>query len=157
MLYKKIFKNSSTSYSQFLTKKSRAYLNIPSISTVNFDFFKRSATFHYQHLYAEKKSQNVFYRAIFFSFSLIFMILGIMIFFKTTNPSCSIYFGNCSMIKDCVNAICLMLAGCSFALGYFLNPEKEAIKYLIKKVKNELKQPTKNLQIEFKQLFYSKG
>src|ERR1700692_2109671 len=102
---KRLLNNSSTSYSQFLKSKDHHvhYLNEQTMDSVDFDFFRRSVSLHYQHAYAENKWKNIFYRSIFFGFSFLFFILGIIIFFKTTNPICSIYLGNCSIIKNWVN------------------------------------------------------
>lgn len=151
---KKLLKASSTSYSQFLQAKQSVHcLTEPVKAPIDIDFFKRSVSLHYQHFYATKKWQNTLYRAIFFGFSLLFIALGLMIFFKTTNPICGLYFGNCSLIKNGVNFFCALLATGAFTLGYKIHPEKEAIKHLVKKVENELHGPAKQLQIEFNAIF----
>lgn len=151
---KTLLKASSTSYSQFLQPKQPAHsLNDQAKATVDIDFFKRSVSLHYQHLYAAKKWHNTLYRFIFFGFSFLFIILGLIIFFKTTNPICSIYFGNCSLVKNWINMLCMLLSISSFTLGYKIHPEKEAIRHLVKKMESELNSPAKQLQIEFHAIF----
>ena len=150
MQNKKLLKASSTSYSQFLQAKHPVHcLTEPAKTPIDIEFFKRSVSLHYQHVYARTKWQNAIYRGIFFAFSFLFIVLGLMIFFKTTNPICSIYFGNCSLIKNWVNLFCVLLSAGAFTLGYKIHPEKEAIKHLVKKVENELSGPAKQIQIEF--------
>lgn len=150
MLEKKLLKT-STSYSQFMQSKNPEIhcVSEPAASSVDIDFFRRSVSLHYQHVYASKKWQNTFYRLIFYGFSFLFFLLGLIIFFKSTNPVCGLYLGNCSIIKNWVNFLCVLPASGSFTLGYKIHPEKEAIKYLVKKVENELSGPAKQIQIEF--------
>jgi len=154
MTEKSVFKTSSTSYSQFLrSKEARIHcLSEPDVS-IDIDFFRRSIAFHYQHVYATKKWQNWLYRFIFFSFSLLFAVLSIMIFFKVANHHCGFYFGDCSTAKNCVNISCLLLSGSALALGYKIHPEKEAIRYLASKIEKELNGPAKQVQIEFNAIF----
>lgn len=147
MLDKSLLKSTSTSYSQFL--QTRHHVHCMTESPVDNHFFKRSISLHYQHLYAAKKWQNSFYRIAFYTFSAFFCILSIMIFFKTTNPTCSQYLVHCSIIKNWVNLLCILLSTGAFALGYLIHPEKDAIKYIVKKVERELNSPAKHIQIEF--------
>lgn len=155
MIEKNAFKTSSTSYSQFLrSKKAHIHcLTEPSDMSIDIDFFKRSIAFHYQHMYATKKWHNWLYRFIFFGFSVVFAVLGILIFFKVANHSCGYYFSECSIAKNCVNVCCLLLSGSAFALGYQIHPEKDAIRHLVSKVEKELNSPAKQLQIEFNAIF----
>lgn len=142
-MVKNLIKSESTSYSQFLKHKPLVE------DAIDINFFKRSVSLHYQHHYAAKKRHNSLYRFVFFGFSLMFCVFGVLIFFKTINPACSIYLGNCSLIKNSVNALCMLLSIGSFFIGYKIHPEKEAIKHLVKKIENELYSPAKHLQIEF--------
>ena len=155
MQEKVMFKASSTSYSQFLESKEQhmRHLNQSHSVSVDIEFFRRSISLHYQHLYATKKLQNMFYRSLFFGFGLLFLALGTIIFFKTTNYACGLYFANCGMIKNCINFCCLMLAAGAFAFGYKIHPEKEAIRFLVSKVEKEFNSPAKHLQIEFNAIF----
>jgi len=139
MLDKLLFKATPVSYSRFLQRKE----------SIDSDFFKRSISIHYQHVYATKKWQNWFYRFIFFGLSLLFLVLGTIIFFKTINFACGIYFKNGLLVKNGVNLLCLLLAGGTFGIGYKIHPEREAIQYLIGKVGRELSHPAKDIQIEF--------
>lgn len=150
MFDKKLLQTSSTSYSQFLEVKQPVHSwTETAASPIDINLFSRSVSLHYQHLYATKKWQNIFYRYIFFAFSFLFFALGMMIFFKTTNPLCSLYFGNCSLIKNGVNLGCMLLAIGSFMVGYKIHPEKEAIKHLIRRIESQFNGPAKHIQIEF--------
>jgi hypothetical protein len=86
---------------------------------------------------------------IFYAFSGLFFIFGIVIFFKTVNPACGLYFIDCSLIKNWINLLCVLFSTGAFAVGYLIHPEKEAIKYLVKKVERELHAPARRIQIEF--------
>lgn len=133
-------KSISTSYSQFLqAKHSVQVLNDHIKSAVDIEFFKNSISLHYQHLYRSAKTKNTFYRMIFFGFSLLFVVLGLMMFFKTTNPICSIYLGNCSVIKNEVNFLCGLFSVGAFTLGMVIHPEKEALKHIARVAKFPLK------------------
>lgn len=150
MLRKKIFKDAPVSYSHFLqSKEPHIHCLIEARESVDIEFFRRSISSHYQHVYAKKKWQNWAYRFIFFTLGLIFLTLGFIIFFKTTNFACGFYVKNCALVKNGVDCLCLLLAGGAFAIGYKIHPEKDAIQYLIGKVEKELTHPAKNLQIEF--------
>lgn len=156
MLTKTAFKNVNISYSQFLpTKKHPVHCLIdpPSVS-VDIEFFKRSISLHYQHIYAIQKWKNWCYRFIFFSLSLTFLCLGGMIFFKTNNPMAGIYFNhNGLFIKNFINIVCFILAMGTFTLGYKIHPEKEAIQHLFNIFDKQLEGPAKHVQIEFNAIF----
>lgn len=151
MRRKILFKASPISYSQFLPSKGQNMHCLAEVkgSLVDTEFFKRSISLHYQHIYATKKWQNWIYRMIFFSMGLLFLVLGFIIFFKTVNFACGFYFKNCALVKSSINTICFLLAGGAFAIGYKIHPEKEAIQHLVGKVDREMDSPAKHLQIEF--------
>jgi hypothetical protein len=150
MLEKTLFKASPVSYSRFLqSKEFHVHCLTDARESVDIAFFRRSISFHYQHAYAKKKWQNWVYRFIFFGFGLLFLVLGAMIFFKTVNFACGFYIKNCTLVKNGINLLCLLLAGGAFAIGYKIHPEKDAIQYLMGKVERELTHPAKHLQIEF--------
>lgn len=154
MLGKIVFKRGSTSYSQFLQSEKHAHSFHSPNSSVDIEIFRRSISLHYQHVYATQKWQNWIYRFIFFGFGLLFLALGSIIFFKTTNYVCSFYFSNnCVAIKNGINFFCLLLATCAFVFGYKIQPEREAIRYLVGKVAKEFSTPAKQLQIEFNAIF----
>jgi hypothetical protein len=148
-----LFKNSPISYSKFLQSKEDR-IHVHALTTVkdpavDVEFFRRSISLHYQHVYATKKWQNGIYRFIFFGFGLLFLAFAAIIFFKTVNFTCGIYFKDCALVKNYINVICLFLAGCAFITGYKIHPEKDAMHYLIGKVEREGNCPEKHLQIEF--------
>lgn len=150
MLQRSFLKNSSISYSHFLQpKKTHIHHLTEARDCVDIEFFRRSISLHYQHVYASKKCQNWIYRLTFFCFGFLFLILSTIIFFKTVNFACSMYFKDSILVKNGVNALCFLLAGSSFGLGYKIHPEKEAIHFLMGKVERELQHPSKNLQLEF--------
>lgn len=144
----------SNSYSQFLQTNTQLHqFTETSDSFVDIEFFRRSISIHYQNLYATKKRQNILYRFLFFGFGILFLILGILIFFKTTNAACGLFFGNCSVIKNCVDGVCLLFSSVAFTVGYIIHPEKDAIHHLVSRVERELKNPVKQLQVEFNAIF----
>jgi hypothetical protein len=154
MFDKKLFKNSSFSYSQFLQSKNPHvhYLSEATDSSVDIEFFKRSLTLHYQYIYVTEKRHNWIYRSIFFGFSLLFFVLAILIFFKTVNFACGVYFKDSLLVKNCINSLCFALAGGSFFIGYKIHPEKDAMQYLMGKVQRDWNDPAKHLHIEFNTL-----
>jgi hypothetical protein len=149
-----MLKTTSTSYSQFLQPKNRQmhYITEPDL-VVDINFFKKSISSHYQHLYKAKKWQNMLYRFAFFAFGLLFFVLGVLIFFKTTNYLFGFYFSNAALVKSSINLSCLLLAGSSFTTGYFIHPENEAILYLARKVEKELSTPIRQLHLELNEIF----
>lgn len=153
MQNKTLFKASPVSYSQFLQSGDKEQqvrcLTEANNASVDIEFFKRSISLHYQHIYATKKWQNWIYRFIFFALSLLFLTLGAIIFFKTVNFTCGLYFKNCILVKNCIDIVCFLFAGGAFIMGYKIHPEKEAIHHLVGKVERELSNPAKHLQIEF--------
>jgi hypothetical protein len=152
---KSLFKASSTSYSQFLSSNEKHVQHFRDSHSISLEseFFRRSITLHYQHVYEAKKCQNVFYRLIFFSFGLFFLALATLIFFKTTNYMYGLYFADSGMIKNGINLCCILFAAGAFGLGYKIHPEREAIRFLANKVEKELNCPDKRMQIEFNAIF----
>lgn len=156
MVHKTVFKASPVSYSRFLQSKEPRIQCLTGVrestdvkDSIDIEFFRRSISLHYQHAYASQKWQNWMYRAIFFGIGLLFLAMGTIIFFKTVNFACGFYFKNCSLVKNSINTLCLLMATGAFAVGYKIHPEKEAMQYLIGKVEREFTQPAKHLQIEF--------
>ncbi|CUI17043.1 Conserved hypothetical membrane protein [Candidatus Protochlamydia naegleriophila] len=149
-----LLKGSSISYSRFLTCSPQNDLfNKKSEPLLDIDFFRRSIALHYQHVYNFRKRQNTAYRIIFFGLSMLFFFLFIGIYFKTANYACGLYFGQCDIVKNCVDGSCLLLSAFTFALGYLTHPDKEALRYLVKKVKKELNSPTHQVRIELNMIF----
>jgi hypothetical protein len=153
MQNKMLFNSCPVSYSQFLQPENKEhYVQVLTGATnaaLDSDFFKRSIAMHYQHFYVTKKRQNWIYRLLFFGFALLFLILAMMIFFKTVNFACSLYFKNGVMVKNLVDLVCLLFAGSAFTIGYKIHPERDAMRDLVGKVEREMSHPAKHLQIEF--------
>lgn len=152
MLEKKLLnKGSPVSYSHFLHPQNHSYTLLEEARNASIDreIFKRSISQHYQQIYNTQKWKNWFYRCVFVGFGLLFIALGVAIFFKTINFACGFYFKNGDMLKNCLNIVCFFLAGIAFAIGYHTQPEKEAIQYLIDKIERNFHHPEKHLQIEF--------
>lgn len=139
------------SYSQFLQKHqitTLSYQNPNENNLVDIDFFRRSISVHYQHIYADQKRHNWLYRSIFWGFSLLFLIFGIFIYFKTVNFNCGFYLTQCSSIKSYLNMGCLLLAGGSLGIGYMIQPEKDAFHYVVSKIEKDMRHPVKELEID---------
>lgn len=151
MQTKTIFHTSPISYSQFLASKNkqRHQFKREEGALVDIDFFKHSISNHYQHVYASQKWKNWVYRFLFFAFSLLFVVLGFIILFKTVNFAYGFYFKNPLLIKNGVNFASFALAAAAFAMGAKIHPEKDAMQHIIGKVHRELNHPAKHLQIEF--------
>jgi hypothetical protein len=147
---KRFFRKSPISYSQFLQSRGGHIHHLTEAKeAVDIEFFRRTLSMHYQNVYATKKWQNWLYRLLFFTFGLLFLVFGVIIFFKTANFACGFYFKNCLLVKNCIDVFCLLMAVGAFAIAYKIHPEKEAVHYLMGKVEKELKHPEKNLQVEF--------
>lgn len=136
------------SYSQFLQQHQFSHLSPSNETLVDVDFFRRSISLHYQHLYTHQKWQNGVYRAIFFGFSLLFLIFSLLIYFKTVNFTCGFYLDQCISIKNYLNIGCLLFAGGAFGIGYLIKPEKEALSYLVRKVENDMHHPVGQLKLD---------
>lgn len=145
---KNFITKNKTSYSQFLQQHQFSRVSSSSETLVDVDFFRRSISLHYQHLYTYQKRQNGIYRAIFFGFSLLFLIFSFLIYFKTVNFTCGFYLGQCLSIKNYLNTGCLLLAGVAFGIGYLIEPEKEALSYLVRKVENDMHHPVGQLKLD---------
>lgn len=146
---------SSTSYSQFLSMKQTHSFEETTGTFIDQEFFKRFVSFHYQHIYLNKKKQNRIYQILFFSFGLLFSILSLLIFFKTTNPTSHIYFKNGMALKYYINYGCILLSAGAFGIGLFTQPEKEAMKDLVYRVQREFHHPGRELNIRFQTFFNS--
>ncbi|WP_068467940.1 hypothetical protein [Candidatus Protochlamydia phocaeensis] len=157
MTDKRIFFNPShsISYSKFLHTYRHAHpLKQEKTETiVDIDFFRRSISLHYHYVYTFKRRQHKAYRIIFFGFALLFFILSIFIYFKTANYACTLYFSQGDLMKNCIDALCLLLAFAAFGMGYTTNPDKEALRFIVKKVEKELRNPAKHVHIELNDLF----
>lgn len=136
------------SYSQFLQKHQITQLPYQKDSLRDVDFFKRSISGHYQHVYANQKWRNWLYRVVFFGFSLLFLIFGVLIYFKTANFTCGFYLNQCSSIKDYLNIGCLLLATGSFGISYMIQPENDAFHYVVNKIEKDMPYPVKELEID---------
>lgn len=124
-------------------------------SAVDINFFKHSLPLHDHNAYLLKIRECWIYRLIFFGFSLFFIFLAIMIYFKTANFMCTLYFSNSFFVKNFVNCSCLLLASCSFAIGYIIRPEQEALHYLFGRVEQRFSSAAKHWEKEINSIFQS--
>lgn len=90
----------------------------------------------YRQAHLSDLSNNWCYRLIFFSFGLLFLGFAAAIFFKTVNFNCSEYFKHCFLVKHCVNAFCLFLAGGAFTAGYYIKPQRDGLSLLADRVQS---------------------
>jgi hypothetical protein len=127
LLKNNIFNFVSNSYSQFLSEKQN-------------DRLGRYGDHPHRQIYLSQKKQARFYQLTFFSFSLVFFILGNIIFFNTTNWACSLYFKHCIFIKSALYTFCFSLAALTAWWGYFIRPAHDAAKYLFYKMEKRLKE-----------------
>lgn len=141
------------SYSRlFKTQTSVAKGEIIPSPVVDIHFFKKSLVLHYQHLYAKTKRLNRLYRVLFYGFSLLFAGFAVAIFVHTVNDTFGFYFGDLHLVKDSVNAICVLLAGAAFFAGQRIAPEEAARSLVISRIEEGLSCPAKETQIEFNAL-----
>lgn len=99
---------------------------------------KLSIRLHYAHCYVATKWHGQLYRAIFFSLSCLFLILGTLVCLQTANALCRLYWENGVLAKHVVTALCFLLSATSFLCGYTIHPAQEALLYLKGKVEREL-------------------
>lgn len=85
---------------------------------------------------------------IFYSFSFLFLFLGCIIYFKTTNWSCSLLISNCYTMKIFACMICLVLAGLAFWAGSTICPKKYAVISLANRAKKELSRVFRQKKLE---------
>ncbi|MDP1814657.1 MAG: hypothetical protein Q8K92_09445 [Leadbetterella sp.] len=132
----------NTSYSQFLKqnaslKDKLAEVKVLNESLLEIDTFQRFARVDSTHLESKIKLKSISYRNIFFGISIFYFILSVIIYLKTTNFACGWYFGDCSMIKEYINGVCLFLAISAYSIGLWFKPETISIKELIGKVETK--------------------
>ncbi len=154
VLKKTIFANTSTSYSQFLSSNYQTRcLKKYSDSFVNIEFFKRSIASHYRRAYRSQKEKNLFYRLIFFGFSILFLIFSIFIYFKTPNFAYGLYFGHGELVKDFIEGCCLFIAGLAFTIGYKIQSQNKVTLLVDQKIFKDFSPPKNSLSIRFNMFF----
>lgn len=116
----KLIKNHSN-YTRFLPTAYPSEIQID--DPLANDCLRHPFALQYQHIYFVRKHPNKAYKIIFFSLSLIFMLLSIAIYFKTANYACGLFFGDCTLFKQVVEGSCLLLSLFTFGLGYLSQPE----------------------------------
>jgi hypothetical protein len=138
---KQIFNFMSNSYSQFLSyyKNEETFLSQTVNNESNMDTICHS--FHMHHsIYFMQKKQARLYQFIFIGFSIIFFLLGAIVYLNPTNWACNIYFNHCAFIKNAAYTFCFFLSFVTLLVGYFTKPDKDTAYYLFNKMKNKLKQ-----------------
>lgn len=88
--------------------------------------------------YSANKSKVMSYQGIFLAFSLIFLTLAGLIYYKTTNWTCSLFFGNFMMIKTLISTFCLFLFFSSMWVALSMRIEREAMNHLSRRAKKRL-------------------
>lgn len=86
-------------------------------------------------------------RCIFFGFSFFFLTLSGIIFFKTTNWACSLYFTNCQAVKAVTCILCLILSVAAFWTGNTICAKKHAVNDLASKTNKKLARSYRQKQI----------
>lgn len=89
--------------------------------------------------YSNKKISINLYRAVFLSLGILYLLLGLILFFKPFSWSCSFLFGNCSLLKTFLCTFCVVTSTSSLILGFFTRPERELMKKIFRKAKQQLK------------------
>lgn len=97
----------------------------------NGKFIHQFFTASHYHTYLSKKQRAIFYRIIFFGFSLLFGVLGAIIYFKTMNGISQLYFPNSELIKTLIMSLCGFLSLGAFAIACSINPKREAFHALV--------------------------
>lgn len=88
---------------------------------------------------AKRLNQKIWWdRCLFFGFSLFFLLLGTIIFFKTPNWTCNVFFNDCYTVKTMICVFCLVLSSIAFWTGYKICPKKHAVNDLVGKAKKNL-------------------
>lgn len=88
--------------------------------------------------YSANKSKVMSYQGIFLAFSLIFLTLAGLLHFKTTNWTCSLFFGNFMMIKTFITTLSLFFFFSSMWVALSMRIERETINHLAKRAKKRL-------------------
>lgn len=89
--------------------------------------------------YTTNKHKVRLYQAGFLLFGMVFLTLAGLIYFKTTNWTCALYFGNCMAVKMIVITLCLFFSFISISTSLNMRTEKEAINHLAKRAKYRLR------------------
>jgi hypothetical protein len=89
--------------------------------------------------YSAAKSNVLTYRIIFLSIGMLYLVLGMILFFKSLTWSCTLVFGSCFLIKTIICSVCGLSSLYCITLGSLLNPEKEAVKKAYRQSKERLR------------------
>lgn len=98
--------------------------------------------------YTSQKRKVMHYRAIFFAFGFLFLLLGMIVHYKTSILASSLLFGNIATLKFVMSAICLLLAGSAFVFSILMRTDKEVANRLIAHAKRKLKRAYERKWIE---------
>jgi hypothetical protein len=149
MLNKNIFVNiTSNSYSKFLN-----YTNSKS-SSLHPDPLERAISIHYKTAFLQRKNQNWVQLCLFYALALFFAFCAVLIYSKTPNFNCGIYFKNCEIVKNSVDFLCVALSLAALAIGSRIRPKTEALNHLAYKIQQELNDSSCHIQIELNSLFH---
>ena len=118
-LSKFISKLSTISYSKFLENNRHV--------SENSNFFnQKKFPFHYHYLFKSKKKELHIQRFFFFGLSILFILLGFFLYFKTYNFNQIHLFIPSDGLKRALEGICLIASASSFSIGWWSKPEQEA-------------------------------
>lgn len=134
--YELIKNNSLSQFTKILSQKRSPY---PELSLFKKQLKEEKTCPRYLPYTAHKK-QALTYRFIFFGFSGLFAILGILIFLKTGVWSPLIYTNLMGAAKKLVCFISAILSIATFILGFSLTTETDAIKFYVSKSQSILRE-----------------
>lgn len=101
--------------------------------------FYSSSTTEPHIIYSKKKAEHKVYQNIFWGLALLFFVLAMLVYSKSTNWTSTVYFQDASFVKTFVYSFSFLLSVTAFAAGYFLKPEREAIKGVVAQFEKCLK------------------
>jgi hypothetical protein len=113
-------------------------LSYPELSAFRKQLEKNKACIKHKP-YTLYKKKVLQYRAIFFGFGLLFLILGVIVHYKTLTLSPTILFGSISTFKTSVCFFCIILTLSAWGFSWWLSAEKETAMRLIHQAKNKLR------------------
>lgn len=106
--------------------------------------------------YSVAKSSAKFYRIIFLSLGLLYLLLGAVIYFKSLTWTCGLIFGKPSLVKTVICGFCGFAAFSSIFLGFLIKTEREAVKRAFRQAKKQIGKiyERKVIKLGIKRFFY---
>ena len=106
---------------------------------IDLDSFRKNieqskAGLHHQP-YTNNKTPVLIYKGLFFSFALLFLILGILSMYLPMTMSVSFFFNSFTLLKSVIIVSCTLLSLFSFIYALTLQIEKETIRDCVRKAK----------------------